>query len=93
MSFGRNRETEGVPRFILYNEIANFKAEGWRQWFARLVYLYAYSPRCIAAAYTARVDCFIFISAMVFGDTSYKMSKDRLPAFFILKSNAQTWEE
>ena len=39
-------------------------------------YLYAVSRR-VVATYTAWANCFKFISDMVFGDTSYKMSKDK----------------
>ena len=49
----------------------------------RYMCTYAYSPRCIAIAYMARVESSYSFQLVAFADASGKMSKDYSPRFFI----------
>lgn len=70
--------------FILYIEIANFKAEGWKVQNAYLYVSYAYGPTPYRSSIYGVGEMYLFISAMVFGDTRYKMSKDIPLRFFCI---------
>lgn len=70
--------------FILYIEIANFKSRRMNVEATPLICsvcmrLYAVS----SSIYGVGVCCFQFISAMVFGDTRYKMSMDNSLRFLV----------
>ena len=61
--------------FILSHEIAKFKAEGCLSRQRPRYVSYAYGSHAAMLEHIRRgVSCFQFISAMVFGDTSHKMS-------------------
>ena len=84
MSFGQPFSQESVPRFIPFSRnLVNFKKQEDEKR-TRLVSMctYAYSPRCIARAYTARVKS---ICSFLFRFTraSERMSKDYSPRFFV----------
>ena len=73
-----SRMMKSVPRFHPLNRNRQFHML-WDecQGNARLVQAHACGPRRTVATYTAWGSCFLIIIALVFGDTRFKMSKDK----------------
>ena len=77
---------QGVPRFILNTEIANFRPKDKEYSDARTCV-----DNCMRHTHADTVPTirrggtiFLFVSVMVFGDTWYLMNKDRLSRFSCL---------